>query len=191
MNDKLNILWNRKWVWVGILLFAAFLFSYLQPLQFDEGGEATFLSMLVLILIGYFFGAKEAVLSVLVYSLARYVTDYHSMHNLAEFMDYMLGYGLLAVGGIVAHKTGRLKLGYCVGVLLRYMESIINCVMFYYIPTDTLWENIWEGISYSAYYIAAEFVLTMVVLAFPVVCEAIEYWKYVATHERTENLNTF
>ena len=191
MSVKMTLLWNRKWIWCCILFFAAILFSYLQPLQFDEGGEATFLSMLMLVLIGYFFGAKNAILATVLFGLLKYVIDYRSMNNLAEFLDYVLGYGVLCVGGIVAYHTGKLKLGYTVGGLLRYVESIINCILFYYEPTDSLWANIWEGISYSAYYVIAEYILTMIILLFPAVCEAIEYWKHVATHEKKENLNTY
>jgi len=191
MSNAMSFLWNRKWIWCCILLFAAILFSYLQPLQFDEGGEATFLSMLMLVMVGYFFGAKYAISVVLVFGFMKYVIDYRSMNDLAEFMDYMLGYGLLAVGGVVANKTSNLKMGYTVGVLLRYIESIVNCVVFYYIPTDTVWENVWEGISYSASYVLTEYLITMFILAFPIVCEAVEYWKYIATHEKKENLNTY
>lgn len=191
MSKKLITVWNNKILWILILLGTSILFSYLQPLQFDEGGEATFLSMLVLMLIGYFFGAKEAILSALIFGLTKYMIDYHAMHNLAEFMDYMLGYGILSVGGIVAHYSGKLFYGYTVGVVFRYLESIANCVFFYYIPTDTFLENVWEGISYSAYYVFAEYFLTLFVLGFPIVREAIDYWKYIATHDKKENLNTY
>ncbi len=191
MNSAMNFLWNRKWIWCCLLLSAAILFSYLQPLQFDEGGETTFLSMLMLILIGYFFGAKEAVVTALLFGFLKYVIDYHSMNNLAEFMDYMLGYGILCVGGIIAYRSKNLLMGYSVGVFLRYIESVINCIYFYYRPMDTVLENVWEGFSYSASYVLTEYLLTMFVLMFPIVREAIEYWKYVATHEKKENLNTY
>ena len=147
--------------------------------------------MLMLILIGYFFGAKEAIAASLLFGFLKYVIDYHSMNNLAEFVDYMLGYGILCVGGIVAHRTKNLLKGYSIGVLLRYIESVINCIYFYYRPMDTVLENVWEGFSYSASYVLTEYILTLFVLAFPIVREAIEYWKYVATHDKKENLNTY
>ena len=103
----------------------------------------------------------------------------------------MFGYGILGVGGVVAWRTKNLNKGYVVAVLLRYIESVINCVLFYYIATDTVWENLLEGISYSAGYVLVEGIITYIALCVPKVTEAIEYWKTMATTEKKENLDSY
>ena len=32
-------LWNRKWLWILILVAAAVILSYMKPLKLEEGGE--------------------------------------------------------------------------------------------------------------------------------------------------------
>ena len=49
-------LWNRKWLWILILVAAAVILSYMKPLKLEEGGEVTYLSMLAIYLVGYFYG---------------------------------------------------------------------------------------------------------------------------------------
>lgn len=186
-------LWNNKWLWTLILLCVAVLFSCLQPLQFVEGGEFTFFSMLALVLIGYFFGWKEMLISCVAFIGIRLWIDwpFPNLKLEAEVADYVFGYGILSVGGIVAHKTNNLRTGYVVAALLRYIESVINCLIFHYIATDSVWANIKEAFGYSALYVISEFLVTMIVLMIPAVMEAIEYWKYMATHKLEVDLDTY
>lgn len=59
MWEQEHFLWNRKWLWILMILGMGLLLSYLQPLQLSEGGEVTFLSMLAVCMAGYFFGIKN------------------------------------------------------------------------------------------------------------------------------------
>ena len=192
MKMKIS-LWNNKWLWTAILLCVAILFSCLQPLQFVEGGEFTFFSMLALVLIGYFFGWKKMLISCAAFILIRIWIDwpFPNLKPSAEIADYIFGYGLLSVGGIVAHKTNNLRTGYFVAALLRYIESVINCLVFHYIATDSVWANIKEAFGYSALYVVSEFVVTMLVLMIPAVMEAIEYWKYMSNNKLQADLDTY
>lgn len=188
-----NSLWNNKWLWTLILLFVAILLSSLQPLQFVEGGEFTLFSMLALVLIGYFFGWKQMFVSTVAFIAVKIWIDwpFPNLKPDAEISDYIFGYGVLVIGGIIAHKKDNLKLGYVVAVILRYIESIINCLYFHYIATDSVWANIKEAFGYSALYVISEAVVTLVILFIPKVIEAIEYWKYVSNNDMPIDLDTY
>jgi thiamine transporter len=192
MKIKISF-WNNKWLWTAILFCVAVLFSCLQPLQFVEGGEFTFFSMLALVLIGYFFGWKQMFVSTVAFIAVKIWIDwpFPNLKPDAEISDYIFGYGVLIIGGIIAHKKDNLKLGYIVAVILRYIESIINCLIFHYIATDSVWANVKEAFGYSALYVITEAVVTLIILFIPKVNEAIEYWKYVSNNDAPIDLDTY
>lgn len=206
-NNK-HILWNNKGLWTLILMGVAVLFSCLQPLQFVEGGEFTFFSMLALVLVGYFFGWKQMLIADVAFIIIKIWIDwpFPNLKPEAEIADYIFGYGVLAVGGIIAHslyehkkhepkeedKKGReIRIGYAIAASLRYIESIVNCLIFHYVATDSVWANLKEAFGYSALYVITEAVVTLVVLFIPKVVEAINYWKYVANNDLQVDLDTY
>lgn len=208
--------WNRRWLWFVLLLAMGIVLSYLQPITLAEGGEVTFLSMLAIVLIGYFYGGWTGILGALLFAVIKYFLDYHLTLNVAELTDYIFGYGLLGVGGFFGNRQGRhqsqnaqesgsvekngfveegsstLLRCYLLAVTLRYIESVWNCLQYYYKPWESLWENIWdESIVYCAGYVGAEVLITVVILLIPQVRDALEYLKFVATHDYVEDLDTF
>lgn len=189
--DNREYLWNRRWLWVAILIVSSILLSYLKPLKLQEGGEVTYLSMLVIFLVGYFYGGKAGIGAAFLYGILKYVLDYAFVVNVPELWDYILGYGLLGFGGLFFRSKNGLFKGYAFAVLLRYIESVWNCVWFYYQPDISIVQNIRYGLVYCGGYIGTEAVVTLVLLCIPQVREAIEYLKFMATHEYEEDLDTF
>lgn len=185
ISKKEHMLWNNKWLWIPLLLGVGLFFSYLQPLQMSEGGEATFLSMLVICLAGYFYGGWTGLLTAFLFGGIKFLLRDRSdsNHVAAELYDYILGYGLLGFGGFLYRKRGGLQTGYLLAALLRYIESTWNCAYFYQ-------ETVRYSIVYSSY-IGMEVLITFLILCIPQVLEAIEYLKYVATHAYEDNLDTF
>lgn len=198
--EKEHFLWNRKWLWILMILGVSLVLSYLQPLELSEGGEVTFLSMLAVCMAGYFYGGWTGLLTALVFGcikfLLRNVND--SDNVVAELYDYILGYGLLGFSGFFYQRKERqkkddqkesgqkesgLRMGYLLAVLLRYIESTWNCSYFYH-------ETVRYSLVYSSY-ICVELLVTLLILCIPQVREAIEYLKYVATHVYEEDLDTF
>lgn len=189
--QKGEYLWNRRWLWVVILISMSILLSYLKPLKLEEGGEVTYLSMLVIFLVGYFYGGKAGIAAAVLYGVLKYVLDYPFVVDIPEMWDYILGYGLLGFGGLLFKSKNGLFKGYILAVLLRYIESVWNCVYFYYQPDMNIIENIQYGLIYCVGYIGTEAVVTLILLCVPQIREGVEYLKFVATHDYEENLDTF
>lgn len=187
-------IWNNKFRWSLILLVVAIVLSYLQPLQFDEGGELTFFSMLALVLIGYFYGWKPMAISLGIFIGIKlwYDSPFTGVYiPEGEWFDYIVGYGVMLVGGIYAYVKKDLETGYFIAVALRYIESVINCIVFYPIPEADFWGNLLEGLTYSAKYVLAEGIITLVIISVGPVKKAIAYWRYVATHDKKVDLDTY
>lgn len=188
---KEGYLWNRKWAWILILIGLGILLSYFQLLSLKEGGEITVFSMLIVYLIGYIYGGKTGIFAAILFGAIKYFMAYPFILNVPELWDYVLGYGLLGVGGFFSEKKGGLYKGFLLAVILRYIEGVWNCTWFYYMPEKSLVDNIVYGLIYCIGYIGTEGALTMMVLALTKVREAINYVKYVATHEYEEDLDNF
>lgn len=103
--------WNRRWLWFVLLLAMGIVLSYLQPITLAEGGEVTFLSMLAIVLIGYFYGGWTGILGALLFAVIKYFLDYHLTLNVAELTDYIFGYGLLGVGAFLGTGRAEVKAG--------------------------------------------------------------------------------
>ena len=160
-------------------------FSYLRPLHMSEGGDVTFLSTAVLFLVAYFFGGRVGIITAVIYSLCKFGLDYQvgllaKDHITAELYDYILGYGVIGIGGFFSNMRKRTAygfsgfwLGYSVAVILRFIESVFNCSYFYN-------ETVWYSIKYCLGYIGIEAVVTILILLIPKVREAIEYAREAA-----------
>lgn len=175
----------KKFVTVLILFVMALGFSYLRPLHMSEGGDVTFLSTAVLFLIAYFFGGRVGIVTALIYSLFKFGLDYEvglldKKHLIAEIYDYILGYGVVGIGGFfsnIKNKKGKhlsaFWIGYLISLMFRFIEGVFNCSYFYN-------ESLWYSIQYCLGYIGIEAVITILILFIPKVREAIEYAKEVA-----------
>lgn len=168
-----------------ILFLIALGLSYLRPLHMVEGGEVTCLSTVILFLIAYFFGGRVGIAAAIVYSFFKFGIDYQfnildHNHIVAEIYDYLLGYGVVGIGGFWSHMKKKpgghidgFWIGYLVAVGLRYIEGVINCSYFYN-------ETVWYSIQYCLGYIGIEAIITILILLIPKVREAIEYAKELA-----------
>ena len=68
--------WNRPVKWFAVLLFISLVLSYISILELGEGGSVTFLSMLVLCLIGYVLEPRAGLLAAFLFGLIKYIVDY-------------------------------------------------------------------------------------------------------------------
>ncbi len=142
-----------------------------------------------------------------------YITPLESIvdtdHMTAEVLDYIFSYTLVAAGGFFAHPFGvrsddeywkkypvrkkrefmLLLIGYLVGMLLRFISSVVNFVCFYSRPEKDFLGNLGEAILYCLGYVGVEALLTVLFLLIPVVHKSVLYCRYVATNKYPFNRN--
>lgn len=67
-----NLWWNRPWIWVVTLFFVACVLNCIDVMSMPNGGYATFLGMLPLWLITYFFGWKRGLVASLLFAIPKF-----------------------------------------------------------------------------------------------------------------------
>ena len=183
------------------LLFV--LLSAIKVVVLPEGGSVTYLSLLFLWLVTYFFGFKYGLVCSLLFGCAKlgvnYLTHEHIEWSLmAIILEYPLGCGIFSLGGLLKEpgaKQGsslvrgakaepfKLKMGYVIGLLGQFVLYVISAVCFYPPDREGVLNNLLFCMLYDGSYLAIEGIITVLVLCIPPVYESIYYLKYVVTHE--------
>lgn len=204
--------WNRKWIWTLLFLALFLALSAVKVVVLPQGGSVTYLSLLFLWLVTYFFGFRYGLVCSVLFGLARMGVDRLAGEAVitywpALFLEYPLGYGVFCLGGLLKEPSAkggagtsagvpaepfRLRMGYVTGVLGQYLLFVISAVCFYPPDREGFFANLLFCMLYDGSYLMVEGVITVLFLCVPPVCEAIYYLKYIATHEEEDDtLTTF
>ena len=193
----------RKLLCTSIFLMLFILLSAVKVVVLPQGGSATYLSLLFLWLVTYFFGFKYGLVCSVLFGCARLGIDYLvkepvNWKLMAILLEYPLGYGIFCLGGLLkepgAKRAGssvrgpkaepfQLRMGYVIGLFGQFVLFVVSAVCFYPPDRQGFFRNLWFCILYDGSYLAIEGIITVLVLCIPHVYESIYYLKYVATHE--------
>lgn len=157
----------------GLLIALATVTSFIKIFSFPFGGSVTLLSMLFVVLAGYFYGPKLGILTAIVYGLVQLVIEPQIYYPMQVVMDYVLAYGALGLGSFFWKKKHGLITGYLVGVTGRYLFSALSGYIFFAEYAWEGWSPILYTLAYNGAYIYAETAITIVLLCLPPVQKAI------------------
>lgn len=141
--------------------------SNIKLFHFPTGGSITLLSMMVIVLPGYWFGLGVGILTGVSYGVLQLIIDPYVLYPMQLVVDYFLAFGALGLSGLFCNaKTGLVK-GYIAGVIGRFVFAVISGWIFF---GSYAWEG-WNGFTYSlvynAIYIFAEAIITVIILLLP------------------------
>ncbi len=141
--------------------------SNIKLFHFPTGGSITLLSMMVIVLPGYWFGLGAGILTGVSYGVLQLIIDPYVLYPMQLVVDYFLAFGALGLSGLFCNaKTGLVK-GYIAGVIGRFVFAVISGWIFF---GSYAWEG-WNGFTYSlvynAIYIFAEAIITVIILLLP------------------------
>lgn len=166
---------TKQLVFSGVAMALALVTSEIKFARLPMGGSITLFSMLFVVLIGYWYGAKAGLLTGFAYGLLQFVLDpvFYSPWQL--LVDYPLAFGALGLSGFFSDKKHGLLIGYIVGVVGRYAFAVLSGGIFFsaYAPTQTTAGILAYTFSYNATYIVPEAVVTVILLAIPAVKNAL------------------
>lgn len=148
------------------------------------GGSATLFSMLVIVLIGYWYGPKTGITCGLAFGILQFITNPFAVHPFQVILDYPLAFGALGLSGFMYKKKHGLIIGYIVGVFGRFIFHTISGIIFYTEYVGNFGGNvaaIMTGVIYNLSYILPEAIVTLVVLFIPAVDKAMKRLKILAT----------
>lgn len=151
--------------------------SYIKIWDMPMGGSVTLLSMLFICLIGYWYGPKYGLLAGAASGILQFIVDPYMLSLPQVFLDYPLAFGALGLSGFFSGKKYGLQIGYVIGVLGRFICSLLSGVIFFasYAPEGM---NPWAySAAYQGSYMGAEAVITLAVISLPPVAKALKHVK--------------
>lgn len=149
-----------------------------------NGGSITLFSMLIVCLVGYWYGPTTGLIAAFAYGILQFITGPYVVHPAQVLLDYPLAFGALGLSGFFYQKKHGLMIGYIVGVAGRFAMHMVSGLIFYTAYVDTLEGNvaaIWASTVYNLSYILPEAILTLILLALPPVRNAFQNIKRMAT----------
>ena len=148
-----------------------------------NGGSVTLFSMLVVSLVGYWYGPITGISAAIGYGILQFITGPYVVHPLQVFIDYPMAFGALGISGFFSKSRNGLLKGYIAGVIGRFFFASISGVIFYTVYVESLGENlvaIWAALAYNMSYILPEAIITLLLLCIPGVKNALGKIKEMA-----------
>ena len=148
-----------------------------------NGGSVTLFSMLLVSLVGYWYGPVIGIIAAVGFGILQFITGPYVVHPLQVVIDYPLAFGALGLSGFFAGKKNGLMKGYLVGVVGRFFFASLSGVIFYTVYVENLAENIiavWASLVYNMTYILPEAVITVMLISLPSVKNALVKIKEMA-----------
>lgn len=198
---------HRRWVWTLIFLALFVILSSIKLVVLPQGGSVTYFGLLSVWLVTYFFGFRYGLIWSVLFGFARlgvnYLTgEFINYHPLALLLEYPLGFGVFALGGLLKEPrhgnapgslTGikqepfKLKAGYAIGVFGQFVLFVLSAVCFYPPDREGFFNNLLFCMLYDGSYLMVEGVITFLFLCIPPVHEAIYYLKYLASYQEEDD----
>lgn len=150
----------------------------LKLFEMPFGGTVTAFSMLPIALCGYFLGTRRGVIAGICVGLLNLIFGPYVIHPLQLIIDYPLAFGALGLSGVFAgSKKNGLAKGYILGIFARYICAFISGVVFFGSYAPQGFNAVTWSLFYNFTYLAAEAVLTLMIIFFPPVKNAFDRLK--------------
>ncbi len=171
-KKKMNI---KQLTFSAMAIALGVITSMIKIIDMPMGGSVTLLSMLFIVLIGYWFGLGAGLTTAVAYGILQLIIDPYILSFPQMMVDYLLGFGALGLSGIFSNKKHGLIKGYLTGVLGRYFFTFLSGWIFFgmYAP-DTFPNAAVYSLAYNGCYIGAEALITLIIIALPPVAKALD-----------------
>ncbi|MCR5093302.1 MAG: energy-coupled thiamine transporter ThiT [Lachnospiraceae bacterium] len=184
-DRKSSVISARQLVYCSAALAIGFILSFVKIVHLPWGGSVTLCSMLFITLIGYWYGPRIGLMAAFAYGLLQFVQGGGSymLSPLQVCMDYIFAFTALGLAGFFSNKKHGLVTGYIVAILVRGLFHSIGGYLFWmdYMPEDFPKALTFAyPIIYNYAYILLEGALTVVILLFPAVRNALARVKETA-----------
>lgn len=167
----------------GLAIALAVVISTMIKLpSLPNGGSVTLFSMLIISVIGYWYGPAAGIATAATYGVFQFLIEPFFIHPMQVLLDYPLAFGALGLSGFFSNKKNGLVWGYVVGVLGRLLFHEISGLLFYTTYATGMRENlaiIGGVLLYNASYVLMEGGLTLALLSIPSVRHMLERLKYL------------
>ena len=171
----------KQLAYCSMALALAVVCSQIKLFRLPTGGSITLFSMLFVVLIGYWYGPVVGLLAGVTYGLHRLILGPYIVSLPQMLVDYPLAFGALGISGFFSDKKNGLLIGYIAAVLGRFFFAVLSGVIFFGMYAPEGMNPLLYSISYNGFYLCAEGLLTLILLAVPAVRKAMMSVKLQAT----------
>ena len=159
----------KKLAFCAMAIALSTVLSYVKLYKFPFGGSVTCLSMLIVCLPGYWFGAGAGILTAVAYGILQLLIDPYVLFPLQLIVDYPLAFGALGLSGFFTTSKNGLIKGYLTAILGRYFFTVLSGWIFFGTYAWDGWAPLPYSLAYNACYIFTEGAITIAILYIPVV----------------------
>jgi thiamine transporter len=157
----------------AICIALATVLSQVRLYRMPQGGSVTAFSMLFIVLVGYWFGAKAGLMAGVAYGLLRIMLGVTVVHPIQFILDYPAAFAALGCFGLFRGKRFGLQASYVAGVAGRFFCSFIAGVVFFGQFAGDQHVFVYSAV-YQLTYMLPEALVTLVVISIPTVQNAID-----------------
>lgn len=165
---------TKQLVYAAAAIALASAASMIKLFDMPMGGSVTLLSMLFIVLIGYWYGAAAGIAAGIAYGLLQFIIEPYVFSIPQVIVDYPLAFGALGLSGFFRNKKGGLAAGYIVGVAGRCFFAFLSGWIFFgtYAADYGMSAPVYSFL-YNASYLGAEAVVTILIMNLPPVKKAL------------------
>ena len=145
----------------ALLIALAMVLGQIKLFQMPQGGSVTLISMLPIVYLGYLYGVKKSVMAGICVGLLNLIFNPYVIHPMQMLLDYPLAFGAMGLSGI-ARKN--LNLGYIIGISGRYLCAVLSGIIFFGAYAPEGWNAVKWSLWYNITYIAAEALITLIII---------------------------
>ena len=153
----------------AMLIALAMVLSAIKIFTMPQGGTVTLFGLLPIVVCAYLLGTRRGVMAGVCVGLITLIFDPYVIHPVQLLLDYPVAFGSMGLAGVFRDRPNGLTKGYLLGIACRYLCAVLSGVIFFgeYAPEgfSALTWSLWYNITY----IAAEGIITLIILNIPAV----------------------
>lgn len=185
-NSSTRKMTTQQLVTCAVALALAYVTSYIKIFKLPFGGSVTLFSMLFIVLIAYWYGAKIGILTGLVYGIFQFLQEPYVLSLFQVCCDYILAFGAMGIAGFFSKskKHGLVK-AYLAAILARGAFHALGGYLYWmdYMPSNFPKSlTALYPIIYNYSFILAEGILTVIVISIPAVSKALNQMRTATTN---------
>lgn len=175
---------TRQLVFSAMAIALGTVTSFIKLFDLPMGGSVTLLSMLFICLVGYWYGLGAGLMTAIAYGFLQLIIDPYIISFPQMLVDYIFAFGALGLSGLFSKAKNGLLKGYIAGVLGRYFFAFLSGMIFFGIyAADYGMSAPIYSLVYNGAYLAAEAVITIIVISLPPVKTALGQLKKMAVQD--------
>lgn len=162
----------------ALMVAAAIVLGQFKLFSMPQGGSVTPMSNLPIVLCAYYLGTRRGVTAGMCVGLLNLIFGPYVIHPLQMLVDYPLAFGALGLGGLMRNKKNGIVKGYIVGLIGRYAMAVLSGIVFFGSYAPKGFNAVTWSVWYNFTYLAAEGVITVIIVSIPTVKKTLEKLRY-------------